>query len=74
MEEEKKETESNSKWGSRKFIVWVTTAVLFFGIVIYSFFVKDSSLAIKFAEYYAWVSALYLGGNVAQDYIFKDKK
>lgn len=71
--EETKEEQTKKKWSSRKFIVWVTATVLYFGILAYSFIAESSVLAEEFTQYWAYISIFYLGGNVAQDFAFKGK-
>ena len=64
----------NNKLKSRKFIVWlVATIFLLLSFVCY-FVIKDSTITdvMKiFAEGWCWISAIYIGGNVAQK--FTDK-
>lgn len=61
----------NNKLKSRKFIVWLTATVfLILGFVGY-FIVKSSDITelLKIlAEGWTWISAIYIGGNVAQKF------
>lgn len=62
------------KLKSRKFIVWLVATILLVLSFIAYMIVKDSTMAevIKiFAESWGWVSALYIGGNVAQKFTEK---
>lgn len=65
----------NNKLKSRKFIVWLTSTIfLILGFVGY-FIVKSSDITelLKIlAEGWTWISAIYIGGNVAQK--FTEKK
>lgn len=59
----------NDKLKSRKFIVWVTTTIFVVVSLILNFIVKDFSDITKiFAEGWSWISAIYIGGNVAQKF------
>lgn len=61
----------NNKLKSRKFIVWLTSTVfLILGFIGY-FIVKTSDITdlLKIlAESWGWISAIYIGGNVAQKF------
>lgn len=60
------------KLKSRKFVVWITATILLLLSFIAYVIVKDNTMAevIKiFAESWGWVSALYIGGNVAQKFV-----
>lgn len=63
-----------AKLKSRKFIVWVV-ATVFLAVSFISYGVtKDSAMSdvVKiFSESWGWLSAVYIGGNVAQKYICK---
>jgi hypothetical protein len=59
----------NDKLKSRKFIVWIVSTVFVFLSFIAYIIVKDSevmSVTKTFAESWGWISAFYIGGNVAQ--------
>lgn len=61
-----------NKFKSRKFIVWITATIFLVLCFVAYVIVKDSTMAevIKiFAESWGWVSALYIGGNVAQKFV-----
>lgn len=63
-----------NKFKSRKFIVWITATIFLVLCFVAYMIVKDSTMAevIKiFAESWGWVSALYIGGNVAQKFTEK---
>lgn len=60
------------KLKSRKFVVWITATIFLVLCFVAYVIVKDSTMAevIKiFAESWGWVSALYIGGNVAQKFV-----
>lgn len=63
------------KLKSRKFIVWITSTIfLVLGIVGY-YITRDSGMTevLKiFAESWGWISAVYIGGNVAQKCLCKE--
>lgn len=60
--------EKNRKLRSRKFIVWL--AWLFFAVS--SVFVENLPKE-KIFEFFGFVSLIYIGANVAQDYAVKGK-
>lgn len=65
----------DEKFKSRKFIVWITATVLLVLSFVVSVIVKDSTMTEVnkiLAEGWSWISALYIGGNVAQKYITKE--
>lgn len=64
----------NDKLKSRKFIVWITATVLLVLSFVAYVIVKDSTMAEvskSLAESWGWVSAFYIGGNVAQKCFIK---
>lgn len=66
----------NEKFKSRKFIVWITATVFLILSFVAYFIVKDSAITEvtkTLAESWGWVSALYIGGNVAQKYVYNNK-
>lgn len=78
MNEEK--TQMNSKFSSRKFIVWLVWLLLTAGTVVYMFISKDSTLVEKTLDSFFYVSMMYLGMNAGQkvgfaisDALFKNK-
>lgn len=62
------------KYTSRKFIVWIVATIIFIGIIILSFFTKNETIADQFVHYWGSISLAYIGGNVAQDFIFNKEK
>ena len=59
------------KLKSRKFIVWIVASVFVILSFVAYVIVKDSAVMDVtkiFAEGWIWVSALYIGGNVAQKF------
>lgn len=66
----------NEKFKSRKFIVWIMATVFLILSFVAYFIVKDSAITEvtkTLAESWGWVSALYIGGNVAQKYVYNNK-
>ena len=64
----------NDKLKSRKFIVWiVATILLILSFVAYIIVKADlmAEVCKTLAEGWTWISAIYIGGNVAQK--FTDK-
>lgn len=60
---------NENKFKSRKFIVWLTSTVLLILSFVAYFIVRESAITEvmkMLAESWGWVSALYIGGNVAQ--------
>lgn len=68
--------ETEKKLTSRKFIVWLLWSLLSVAVVVMGFIRDSETLIIKVFEYYFFVSALYIGGNVATKgiYTYKDVK
>ena len=62
------------KYLSRKFIVWIVATIIFIGIIILSFFTQNETVAGQFVHYWGGISLAYIGGNVAQDFIFNSKE
>ena len=66
MEEKKKETEEK-KMTSRKFLVWIVWVIITIGIVVLSFFKKDSDDLVKTGlQDLFFISLTYLGVNGIQ--------
>ena len=64
---------AENKMKSRKFIVWLTaTAFLILSFVVF-FLTKETKLTETFAESWGWISAIYIGGNVAQKFVNRVK-
>ena len=62
------------KLKSRKFIVWITATILLILSFVAYIIVKSDLMADvckTLAEGWCWISAIYIGGNVAQK--FTDK-
>lgn len=67
-------TEQKKKLQSRKFIVWIVASAYEAACLVYAFVAHDATLAQQFTPYWGGISMLYIGGNVAQKYIEKEKK
>lgn len=67
-------TEQKKKLQSRKFIVWIVASAYEAACLVYAFIAHDAVLAQQFTPYWGGISMLYIGGNVAQKYIEKEKK
>ena len=66
MEEKKKEPEQK-KMTSRKFLVWVVWVIITIGIIVLSFFKKDSDDLVKTGlQDLFFISLTYLGVNGIQ--------
>lgn len=64
----------NEKLKSRKFIVWIVATILLILSFVAYIIVKSDLMADvckTLAEGWTWISAIYIGGNVAQK--FTDK-
>lgn len=59
---------TESKLNSRKFIVWIAATIFELASLVYAFAAKDSSIAQQFTSWWGWISALYIGANVAQKF------
>ena len=70
---ETQEEKQNRKYASRKFIVWAVATLFEVAAIAYTFVSKDAELAQNFTTYWGWISLAYIGGNVAQDFITKQK-
>lgn len=67
----------NEKLKSRKFIVWIVSTVFVVLSFIAFIIVKDSevmNVTKIFAEGWTWISAIYIGGNVAQKFTNKGEQ
>ena len=66
MEEKKKENEEK-KMTSRKFLVWIVWVIITIGIIVLSFFKKDSDDLVKTGlQDLFFISLTYLGVNGIQ--------
>lgn len=78
MTEETKETKAEektkNKLTSRKFIVWIVATIFYVLACVLGFVAKSAEVAAELFPYWCYVSMLYIGGNVAQDFIFKGKE
>lgn len=65
------------KLKSRKFIVWITATILLILSFVAYIIVKSDLMAEVckiLAEGWCWISAFYIGGNVAQKFTNKGEK
>lgn len=62
-----------NKFTSRKFIVWIVSTVFMIGCFVVSILNHDNEVLNSFTSVWGGVSMLYIGGNVAQDFICKNK-
>lgn len=80
MENKKQENEENesgekkNKLHSRKFIVWIVATVFQLGAILAAVIIKNSEIATDFFVWWGSISVGYIGGNVAQDFIFNRGK
>lgn len=71
---EKTEEKTKNKLTSRKFIVWIVATIFYVLACVLGFVAKSAEVAAELFPYWCYVSMLYIGGNVAQDFIFKGKE
>ncbi len=71
---EKNQEEKTKKFASRKFIVWIVATVLELAFCAVAFATSDISLAREFIPWWGSISLVYIGGNVAQKFAFKETK
>lgn len=67
----------SDKLKSRKFLVWITTTILFLISMIVIFITKTDALNVvseNLSEGYIWVSVFYIGGNTAQKFLYKKEE
>ena len=62
---------TESKFTSRKFIVWIVATVIMITFCVISFITKDTSIINGFTSIWGGISMLYIGGNVVQDFATK---
>lgn len=67
----KTEEKTKNKLTSRKFIVWIVATIFYVLACVLGFVAKSAEVAAELFPYWCYVSMLYIGGNVAQDFIFK---
>lgn len=73
-EETKEEKTEKNKLHSRKFIVWLVSTVFMLGAIVASIIIKNADVATDFYSWWGVISVGYIGGNVAQDFIFNKGK
>lgn len=62
------EDKTNSKFNSRKFIVWLTATCLYVSFIAYAFVTGDSSVAREFTPWWGGITVTYLGANAVQKF------
>lgn len=62
---------TESKFTSRKFIVWIVATVIMIACCVISFITKDTSIVTSFTSIWGGISMFYIGGNVVQDFANK---
>lgn len=67
----KTEEKTKNKLTSRKFIIWIVATIFYVLACVLGFVAKSAEVAAELFPYWCYVSMLYIGGNVAQDFIFK---
>lgn len=73
-EKTKEEKTEKNKLHSRKFIVWLVATVFMLASIIASIIIKNADVATSFSSWWGLISVCYIGGNVAQDFIFNKVK
>ena len=63
-------TETKKKIFSRKFIVWIVATVFQLGAFIVSVINGNADIATEFFLWWGSISVCYIGGNVAQKYVY----
>lgn len=63
----------SNKFTSRKFIVWIVSTIFMIGCFAVSIVNHENDTLNTFIGVWGGISMLYIGGNVAQDFICKDK-
>ena len=66
--------EKKNKLHSRKFIVWIVATVFQLGAILAAVVIKSADIATGFFPWWGSISVGYIGGNVAQDFIFNRGK
>ena len=67
---ETEKTETKKKIFSRKFIVWIVATVFQLGAFIVSVINGNADIATEFFLWWGSISVCYIGGNVAQKYVY----
>lgn len=62
---------TESKFKSRKFIVWIVATLIMVACCVISFITKDTSIVNSFTSIWGGISMIYIGGNVVQDFANK---
>ena len=69
-ETKEEKTETKKKIFSRKFIVWIVATVFQLGAFIVSVINGNADIATDFFLWWGSISVCYIGGNVAQKYVY----
>lgn len=69
-ETKEEKAETKKKIFSRKFIVWIVATVFQLGAFIVSFINGNADIATEFFLWWGSISVCYIGGNVAQKYVY----
>lgn len=69
-ETKEEKTEMKKKIFSRKFIVWIVATVFQLGAFIVSVINGNADIATEFFLWWGSISVCYIGGNVAQKYVY----
>lgn len=69
-ETKEEKTETKKKIFSRKFIVWIVATVFQLGAFIVSVCNGNADIATEFFLWWGSISVCYIGGNVAQKYVY----
>ena len=69
-ETKEEKTETKKKIFSRKFIVWIVATVFQLGAFIVSVINGNADIATEFFLWWGSISVCYIGGNVAQKYVY----
>lgn len=70
VKETNKDAETKKKILSRKFIVWIVATVFQLGAFIVAVINKNAEIATQFFVWWGSISVCYIGGNVAQKYVY----
>ena len=69
-ETKEEKTETKKKIFSRKFIVWIVATIFQLGAFIVSVINGNADIATDFFLWWGSISVCYIGGNVAQKYVY----
>ena len=72
--ENKEKKKTGLKFSSRKFLVWMVSTGMMLSFIVLNFRDPESGLASSFMGWWGGISLAYIGGNVAQDFIFRGRK